>query len=65
MGRPDDPEAYLAIEIGEFARRHGTVYVPWEMWNSLRPASQEFVFYIENQGRFRLEFDVPIRRLKV
>jgi hypothetical protein len=31
----------LAIEVGEFARRCGTVYVPWEMWNSLRLASQE------------------------
>ena len=65
MGRPDSPEDYLAIEVGEFARRYGTVYVPSEMWNGLRPASQEFVFYIENQGRFRLDFDVPIRRLKV
>jgi len=64
VGRPDNPDDYLAIEVGEFARRYGTIYVPWEMWNSLRPASQEFVFYIEDYGRFRLEFDVPIRYLK-
>jgi len=65
VGRPNNPEEYLAIEVGEFARRYGTIYVPWGMWSGLRPASQEFVFYIENRGRFRLEFDVPIRWLKV
>ncbi len=65
MGKPDNPEDYLAIEVGEWARRYGTLYVPWEMWERLRPASQEFVFYIEDYGRFLLEFDVPIGRLKV
>ena len=65
MGKPDNPEDYLAIQVGEFARRYGTIYVPWEMWNKLRPASQEFVFYIEDYGRFRIGFDVPIRYLKV
>jgi hypothetical protein len=55
----------VAIEVGEFARRYGTVYVPWEMWSNLRPTSRAFVFYIEDQGRFRLEFDVPVRRLEV
>jgi hypothetical protein len=65
VGKPDNPENYLAIQVGEWARRYGTVYVPWEMWNNLRPASQEFVFYIESYGRFRLEFDVQIGRLKV
>jgi hypothetical protein len=55
----------LAIEVGEFARRYGTIYVPWEMWNELRPASQEFTFYIQDHGRFGIEFDVPIRWLKV
>jgi hypothetical protein len=63
VGKPENPEDYLAIQVGEFARRYGTVYVPWEMWSSLRPASQEFVFYIEDYGRFRLEFDVPVRYL--
>lgn len=64
MGKPDNPENYLAIQVGEFARRYGTVYVPWEVWNKLRPASQEFSFYIKDCGRFRLEFDVPIRYLE-
>ena len=65
MGKPENPEDYLAIQVGEFARRYGTIYVPWEMWNSLRPASQGFTFYIGDYGRFRIEFDVPIRYLKV
>jgi len=30
------------------------------MWKSLRPVSQEFIFYLQDYGRFRLEFDVPI-----
>lgn len=63
MGRPEKSEDYLAIEVGEFARRYGTIYVPWDMWNKLRPASQEFVFYIKDYGRFRIEFDMPIRYL--
>lgn len=64
MGKPDNLEDYLAIEVGEWARRYGIIYVTWEIWKGLQPASQEFVFYIQNYGRFRLEFDVPIRRLK-
>ena len=65
MGKPEHPEDYLAIQVGEWARRYGTIYVPREMWESLRPVSQEFIFYIQDQGRFRLEFDVPIGRLNV
>jgi hypothetical protein len=65
VGKPDNPEDYLAIQVGEFARRYGIIYISWEMWNNLQPASQEFVFYIENPGRFRIEFEVPIRWLKV
>ncbi|MFC2046239.1 hypothetical protein ACFLTC_01800 [Chloroflexota bacterium] len=65
MGKPGNPDDYLAIQVGEFAKCYGTIYLPWEMWNHLRPASQEFIFYIENYGRFRLDFDVPIRWLKV
>ena len=64
MGKPENLEDYLAIEVGEFSRRYGIIYVPWEIWKGLQPASQEFVFYIQNYGRFRLEFDVPIRWLK-
>jgi hypothetical protein len=65
VGKPENSEDYLAIQVGEWARRYGTLYVPWEMWEDLRPLSQEFIFYIQNHGRFRLEFDVPIGRLKV
>jgi hypothetical protein len=64
VGRPDNPDDYLAVKVGEFARRYGIVYIPWDTWHSLAPASQEFVFYVENQGRCRLEFEVPIRWLK-
>jgi hypothetical protein len=65
VGKPDHPDDYLAIHVGEFARRYGIIYVPWEMWNELRSASQEYVSYIEDYGRFRIEFDVPVRYLKV
>ena len=64
MGRPDNPEDYLAIQVGEWGRRYGTVYVPRELWKQLPPVSQEFVFYIADYGRFRLEFDMPIGRLE-
>ena len=64
MGKPENPEDYLAIQVGEWARRYGTIYVPWDMWKGLRPSSQELVFYIENIGRFTLEFDLPVHRLK-
>jgi hypothetical protein len=62
---PEKPDDYVAIQVGEWARRYGTVYVPREMWDSLRRTSQEFVFYIPDHGRFRLEFDVPIGRFDV
>jgi hypothetical protein len=65
VGKPDNPDDYLAIELGEWARRYGTIYVPWEMWNSLRPVSRALVFYIQEHGRFCLDFDVPIGRRKV
>jgi hypothetical protein len=65
VGKPENIEDYLAIEVGEWGRRYGTIYVPWEMWRSLRPVSEGFVFYIQDYGRFRLDFDVPIRYLKV
>jgi hypothetical protein len=63
VGRPDNPDDYLAIEVGEWARRYGTIYVPWDIWNRLQPASREFTFYIQDCGRFRIEFDAPIRWL--
>lgn len=63
MGKPEAPENYVPIQVGEWGRRYGTVYVPREMWGRLRPRSREFTFYIENMGRFHLEFDRPIGRL--
>lgn len=65
VGKPENPDDYLAIEVGEWGRRYGTIYVPWEMWKSLRPVSQEFIFYLQDYGRFRLEFEVPIGHLPV
>lgn len=65
MGKPESPEGYVPIQIGEFARRYGTIYVPLEIWQRLRPASRELTFYLPDGGRFKIEFDVPIRRLKL
>jgi hypothetical protein len=65
VGKPDNPEDYVAIVVGEWGRRYGTVYLPRGMWARLRPASREVVFYVEDLGRCRLEFDVPIGRIKV
>jgi hypothetical protein len=65
VGKPEKLDDYVAIQVGEWARRYGTVYVPLDMWQGLRPASQEFIFYVEGHGRFQLEFDVPIGRLEV
>ena len=63
MGRPEELDRYLAIQVGEWARRYGTVYIPWEMWRGLRPSSLEFTFYIQDQGRVCLEFEAPIGKL--
>jgi len=64
MGKPDDLDGYVPIQVGEFARRYGTIYVPHEIWKRQRPASRELTFYVPDGGRFRVEFEVPIRRLK-
>jgi hypothetical protein len=65
VGKPDNPADYVAIQVGEWARRYGTIYVPREMWESLRPGTKAFLFYIQEHGRFQLEFDVPVGRLEV
>ena len=64
MGKPANPDGYVPIQIGEWGRRYGTIYVPREIWERQRPVSWEFTFYLQNWGRFRLEFDMPIRRLR-
>lgn len=63
MGKPDQEDDHIAIQVGEWGRRYGVVYIPREIWDGLSPNSSEFVFYLPEHGRFRLEFDVPIRRL--
>jgi hypothetical protein len=64
VGKPRDVDDYVPIQVGEWARRYGTIYVPKEIWARLRPVSQDFVFYIEDTGRFTLEFDLPVGRLQ-
>lgn len=64
LGKPDNPEDYLAIQIGEFARRYGALYIPWDMWNHLRPGSDRFLFYMQDHGRVWIEFETQIRWLK-
>jgi len=42
----------VSIQIGEFARRYGTIYVPLEIWERQRPASWEFTFYVQTEDAF-------------
>ena len=65
MGKPDNPEAYVAIQLGEWARRYGVLYVAWEIWERLRPAASDFTFYVQEGGRCRIYFDRPLGKLKV
>lgn len=64
VGKPENPDDYVAILVGEWGRRYGTIYVPRVLWERLPPVSREFGFYIQEYGRVKLEFDVPIGRLK-
>jgi hypothetical protein len=64
VGKPDDLEGYVPIQVGEWGRRYGTVYVPREIWDRQRPVSREFTFYVQDVGRLRLQFDMPIGRLQ-
>ena len=65
MGRPEEPEGFVPLVVGEWGRRYGTVYVACDIWDRLRPAAQEFSFYLEDGSRCRLQFDERISRLKV
>jgi hypothetical protein len=51
VGKPEDPDRYVAIQVGEWSRRYGIIYVPGEIWERLRPSTQEF--------------DLPVGRLQV
>ena len=64
MGEPEEADNFVPMQVGEWARRYGTVYVAREIWDGLRPVSREFSFYLPDRGRFRLEFDLPIGRLR-
>ena len=65
VGKPENPDDYVAILVGEWGRRYGTIYVPRELWQLLPPVSQKFCFYVQDYGRCSLVFDVPIGRLRV
>ncbi len=64
VGEPEHPDEYVPVLVGEYGRRHGTVYVPKGIWARLRPATRELTFYMPDGGRIRLDFDAPVRRLK-
>lgn len=63
MGKPENPERFVPIEVGEWGRRYGTVYVSREIWGSLHSIARELTFYLEDGTRCRLEFDAPVGRL--
>jgi len=65
VGKPDNPDGYVAIVVGEWGRRYGTVYMPRELWARVPPVSQEVRFYMQEHGKVRLEFDGPIGRIEV
>jgi hypothetical protein len=64
VGKPDNPDEYVPIEIVEWGRRYGTIYVARNIWEGLKPTAQELTFYIQDWGRFRLFFDRPVGRLQ-
>ena len=65
MGKPNEPERFVAIQIGEWGRRYGILYVAREIWARLRPNAKEFTFYLEDGGRCRIRFEHPVSRLPV
>jgi hypothetical protein len=65
VGKPEEPEQFVPLVVGEWGRRYGTVYVAREIWERLRPNARDLTFYHQDGGRCRLHFDAPISRLKV
>ncbi len=61
---PGNPERFVLLEVGEWGRRYGIVYVAREIWDRLRPNARELTLYLEDGTRCRLAFDVPIGRLQ-
>jgi hypothetical protein len=64
MGEPEDPHRFVAIQVGEWSRRYGVLYVERDIWEHLRPSAREFTFYVEGEGRCRITFDRPVRWLE-
>jgi len=64
MGKPENPDGYVPVQVGEWGRRYGTIYVPRDIWERQRPTNWEFTFYVQGWGRLRLQFEVPIERLQ-
>jgi hypothetical protein len=65
VGKPEDAELFVPVQLGEWGRRYGTIYVAREIWERLRAASRDFTFYVQEGGRCRIHFDQPIGRLQV
>ena len=65
MGKPDNPEAFVPIHLGEWARRYGVIYVAREIWERLRPAASDLTFYVQEGGRCRIYFDRPVGKLEI
>jgi hypothetical protein len=65
VGEPENPGDFVPVVVGEWGRRYGTVYVARHIWERLRPGAQEFTFYVQDRGRCRLHFDLPVGRLDV
>ncbi len=65
MGRPDNPDDYVALVVGEWGRRYGTVYVPRELWARVPPVSQEIWFYVPECAKVNLQLDGPVGRIAV
>ena len=64
MGEPEDPDEFVPIQVGEWGRRYGVLYVGRDIWEHLRPSAREFTFYAEGEGRCRITFDRPVGRLE-
>ena len=63
MGEPNEPGPFVPIQIGEWGRRYGILYVARDIWKRLRPSAQAFAFYTQGGRRCRIHFDVPVGRL--
>lgn len=63
MGKPKDPDLFVPIQIGEWGRRYGVLYIARDIWECLRPSARAFTFYTEGGGRCRIRFDRPVGRL--